>query len=510
MQRLGFIGLGTMGEPIAGHLLASGIPLTIWNRSTPAVDRLVAAGAYAASSPERLIATCAVVFVMLVDETALDAALGRSSGGLNTFAGKTLVQLATTSPGYSAALERDVRAAGGAYVEAPVSGSRLPAEAGQLVGMLAGAPESLDLVEPLLATVCASTFRCGAVPAAMTTKLVVNHFLITMVSTLSETFLLAQRSGVDAEIVRAILDAGPMSSAVSRAKLAKLACGDLSAHSRVDNVRWLTDLITEVAKGAGVLTPSLDVSRRLLAETERTGNGALDMIAVVETLAQRAPVETARAGAPFADADAAGDRRDEDGRGWFRLASAGFQAVVRALPDGRLKDQGLGTWTVRDLLGHTTRAYLTIETYLGDPGGDAPWIDCARAYFAAAKTATAPAAVAARGVAAGADLGDEPRAAALAIARRVEHLVAAASGDEVVATPFGRMRLADYLETRSLELTVHSADLARALGLDLTAETRAASVHALRLCADLATEAHAPDALAALTGRPTGGSISVL
>lgn len=99
---------------------------------------------------------------------------------------------------------------------------------------------------------------------------------------------------------------------------------------------------------------------------------------------------------------------------------------------------------------------------------------------------------------------------ALTIARRVEELVTTSSGDETVSTPFGRMRLADYLATRALELTVHSADLARALGIDLPAETRAASVPALRLCAELATDATAADALAALTGRSLTGTFSVL
>lgn len=499
MQCVGFIGLGTMGEPIAGKLLAGGIRLAVWNRSPAAVDRLVAAGAEAATSPQELIASCDVVLVMLLDEAALDATLRRTAGGLDDLAGKTLVQLATTSPGYSAQLERDVLAAGGRYVEAPVSGSRLPAEAGELVGMVAGRPDAVDLIEPLLAPACARIVRCGAVPAAMTTKLVVNHFLITMVSTLAETFLLAQRAGVDAAIVREILDAGPMASAVSRAKLAKLAAGDLSAHSRVDNVRWLSELIAGVAEQAGVATPSLDVSRRLLADTQARGHAALDMIAVVDTLAQRPTIQEPAITGSYADV-----------RAWFQRASAGFRAVVRAIPDGRLGDPGLGSWTVRDLLGHTTRAYLTIESYLEASTGDGPWIDSAAGYFAAARVVTDSAAVAERGVAAGVALGDEPRAAALAIAGRVEAIVSAASGEEVVATPFGRMRLSEYLRTRALELTVHTADLARALGLDLPAATRASSPPALRLAAELATEATAADALAALTGRSPGRTLSVL
>lgn len=511
MTSVGFIGLGTMGEPIARNLVASGLPLTIWNRSSAPVERLVALGARAASSPGQLIESCEIVCVMLIDETALDEVLGRGAGGLDAFAGKTLVQLATTSPEYSAALGRDVLAAGGRYVEAPVSGSRLPAEAGELIGMLAGSPADVDRVEPLLAPACARIVRCGAVPAAMTTKLVVNHFLITMVSTLTETYLLAQRAGVDVEIVRDILDAGPMASAVSRAKLAKLSAGDLTAHSRLDNVRWLTERITDIALRARVPTPSLDISRRLLAETEARGHGALDPIAVIDTLAEWGQLPASRdVGGGVVPDSSLGARSAADVSAWFRLASAGFQAVVRELTEECLDQPGLGIWSVRDLLGHTTRAYLTIESYLAAPESDAPWIASATDYFAAARRATDASSVAARGVAAGVELGAHPGDMALTIARRVEELVTASSGDETVSTPFGQMRLADYLATRALELTVHSADLARALGTDLPAETRAASVPALRLCAELATDATAAEALAALTGRPLTGTLSVL
>ncbi|HNQ06370.1 MAG TPA: NAD(P)-binding domain-containing protein [Tetrasphaera sp.] len=508
MTSVGLIGLGTMGEPIARNLVASGLPLTIWNRSSAPVERLVALGAHAASSPGQLIASCEIVFVMLIDEKALDEVLGRGACRLDGFTGKTLVQLATTSPEYSAALGRDVLAAGGRYVEAPVSGSRLPAEAGELIGMLAGSPADVDRVEPLLAPACARIVRCGAVPAAMTTKLIVNHFLITMVSTLTETYLLAQRAGVDVEIVRDILDAGPMASAVSRAKLVKLSAGDLTAHSRLDNVRWLTERITDIALRARVPTPSLDISRRLLAETEARGHGALDPIAVIDTLAEWGPSAQLGDGGEAVANDAV--RGEQDVRAWFRLASAGFQAVVRALPVSRLDDAGLGSWRLRDLLGHTTRAYLTIESYLAAPDSGGPRIASATDYFAAARTATDAPSVAARGVAAGVELGAHPCDMALTIARRVEELVTTSSGDETVSTPFGRMRLADYLATRALELTVHSADLARALGIDLPAETRAASVPALRLCAELATHATAADALAALTGRSLTGTFSVL
>src|SRR5204863_1145983 len=114
------------------------------------------------------------------------------------------------------------------YVEAPVSGSRVPAERGALVGMVSGNPTAIQSIEPLLAPLCAKVFACGRVPNALRTKLAVNHFLITMVAALGETTQAARAAGIDLSILQEVLDAGPMASDVSRIKLDKLVRGDFS------------------------------------------------------------------------------------------------------------------------------------------------------------------------------------------------------------------------------------------------------------------------------------------
>lgn len=120
--------------------------------------------------------------------------------------------MGTTSTRYSQDLATDVRAAGGRYVEAPVSGSRKPAEAGELVGMVAGDPADVSAVRPLLAPMCAWIVDCGRVPDALAMKLAVNLFLITMVTSLTEAFHFAQRSGLDLDKFREVLDSGPMAA----------------------------------------------------------------------------------------------------------------------------------------------------------------------------------------------------------------------------------------------------------------------------------------------------------
>jgi 3-hydroxyisobutyrate dehydrogenase len=147
---LGFIGLGAMGEPMALNLVRSGAPLVVWNRSPSKSRSLTDAGATPTADPDEVFASCEFVFLMLRDGAATDAVLARSNGAIRPVAGRTLINMATPAPGYSAALEADIRAAGGRYVEAPVSGSRKPAEAGQLVAMLAGHPDDVNAVRPLL------------------------------------------------------------------------------------------------------------------------------------------------------------------------------------------------------------------------------------------------------------------------------------------------------------------------------------------------------------------------
>src|SRR6202000_849888 len=103
--------------------------------------------------------------LMLADDRAIDSVLGRVDGRFGVpVAGRTIVHMGTTSPGYSAALGGDIPAAGGHYVEAPVSGSRGPAEAGQLVAMLAGDPAAVAAVRPLLTPRCRDSVLCGPGP----------------------------------------------------------------------------------------------------------------------------------------------------------------------------------------------------------------------------------------------------------------------------------------------------------------------------------------------------------
>lgn len=283
---IGFIGTGHMGLPLARNLLRAGIALHVWNRTAEKSDELVHLGASRAGSAAALFRDSDTVFVMLLNEAALDTVLCRGTPEFGRFlAGKTLIQLGTTSPEFSAALAVDIRAAGGAYVEAPVSGSRVPAEQGQLVGMLAGESADVARVQPLFAPLCARLFDCGTIPGALRMKLAVNHFLIGLVTLLAETVHAARAAGVDLEILRQVLDAGPMASAVSRGKLEKLVRGDFSAQAAIRDVSTIAQLVSAQCTAAAAEAPLIEHCVALYRQAEAAGHGDSDMSAVVYAFA---------------------------------------------------------------------------------------------------------------------------------------------------------------------------------------------------------------------------------
>lgn len=194
-------------------------------------------------------------------------------------------------------------------------------------------------------------------------------------------------------------------------------------------------------------------------------------------------------------------------------SSAAWFLQVAAHAKGHLDEAGLGVWSVRDLLGHTGRALSTVENYLDA----ARWCDFevdledAAAYYLATQGAMADVeAVTERGRAAGAALGGDPVAALSELAARALARVADADDDAMVITPFGVMTLEGYLPTRVVELSVHTCDVAEALGIEAAVPPEVAQVAFAVLGSLAAASNSAAPALLALTGRrslPQGYSL---
>lgn len=284
---VGFAGIGIMGAPMAGRLLDAGVPLTVWSRRPESYAGLVERGATAAADPDALFAASGTVILMLRDEHATDQVLGRGTEAFRRrVAGRTVVVMGTNSPAYSLALEADIRAAGGAYVEAPVSGSRVPAEQGRLVLMLAGADAvEVARVGELLEPLGVAAVPCGEVPGALRTKLAVNHYMMAMVAALAESVTTARTAGIDLDAMLRVLEASPMDSAIGRVKGAKLVSGDESPQAAVADVVKNCGLSLDAARDAGAETPILELVAGLYARTADAGFADADMVAVARMFA---------------------------------------------------------------------------------------------------------------------------------------------------------------------------------------------------------------------------------
>jgi uncharacterized protein (TIGR03083 family) len=190
-------------------------------------------------------------------------------------------------------------------------------------------------------------------------------------------------------------------------------------------------------------------------------------------------------------------------RALFDLAVTGLTDLVAKVGADQWDQPGLGEWTVRDLLGHTSLSFTHLEAALGAPAPGPAVLADAAAYFAAGRSTLAdPAAIRRRGLKAAAALGADPAPAFVELASRACDLVRQASDDVVLATYLGSIRLLDYLPTRVWELTVHALDLARATGLERPAALAAPVRFSLVLTAELvASLPIAADLLLLITGR---------
>ncbi len=192
----------------------------------------------------------------------------------------------------------------------------------------------------------------------------------------------------------------------------------------------------------------------------------------------------------------------EETREAFKQATEWF---VRMLPaaTGRYDEPGLGEWSIRDLVGHTSRALVTVESYLANPAASVKASSPVEYFTLILASSGDPVAVAQRGRDAGVALGDNPVVSVEEIANRVLDAVMCAQANAMVTTPVGGMRLLDYLPTRTFELTVHTCDLASVLGEPIQVP-KAAATQSFAIIGGLAVETGvAASLLLSTTGRQT-------
>ena len=278
--RVGFLGLGTMGTPMAINLCRR-FPVTVWNRSPGKYIAVQQAGAKIAETPSQAVEGSDVIFSMLFDGKATAETV--SSLG-STIRGKTLVNTASLAVDESQSIAKQVQAAGGKFVEMPVSGSKVPAELGQLVGMMAGDRATCDSIREVVAPIAKEAVYCGPIGSGLKTKYAVNLHLITLTAGLAESMNLARAQGLDLHAVAQVIDAGPMSSAYSKLKLDKIVRQDWSPQAAIKDCYNSSELIKASIAESDARAPILKACNALYRQAKDAGQDEEDMIAVYRFL----------------------------------------------------------------------------------------------------------------------------------------------------------------------------------------------------------------------------------
>lgn len=262
--------------------LSRKFPLTVWNRSPSKYSSFTQNGVSIGNSPADVVEQSDVTFVMLFDGPAIDSIF--TDDLKRALRGKTIVNTSSVPVEFSKGLAQRVSEARGDYLEMPVSGSKVPAEQGSLVGMMAGSAEVAERIRPVVEPITSAAVYCGPIGSGLKTKYAVNLFLITMTAGLAESMSLAKAQGLDLESVGQVLNAGPMASAYSKLKIAKMLNQDWSPQASIKDCYNSTQLIHSAAKKEEARAPLVELCGSLYKEAKESGLGEEDMIAVAKIL----------------------------------------------------------------------------------------------------------------------------------------------------------------------------------------------------------------------------------
>lgn len=275
--RVGFVGLGIMGRPMAHNLLRAGYPLVVWNRSPGPAAELAAAGAEAAATPAALAARCDVVITMLLNtEVVEQVVLGPDGLAAGLRAGATYVDMSSISPLGTRRIAARLAAQGVDSLDAPVSGGEGGARDGTLVIMVGGPEAAFARVRPLFEALGTSIVHVGDTGAGQVTK-ACNQLVVGLtIDAVAEALLLARAAGVDPARVRDALLGGFAQSRVLDLHGARMLEGRFAPGFRAPLQLKDLAIAAELGAASGQPLPGTDTALRLYRAMVDAGHGDLD------------------------------------------------------------------------------------------------------------------------------------------------------------------------------------------------------------------------------------------
>src|SRR3954453_657020 len=264
--KIGFIGLGRMGLPMAHSLLRAGFPLTVHNRTSGRAESLRGHGVLVADSAAELAASCDVVVTMLSDGVAVRQVLSGPSGALAAMKQDGLIiDMSTTGPVIARELAQRAAEHGIAFLDAPVSGSVSAAEAAALTTIVGGDQDAFTRARPVLAAMTATQMWLGPSGAGAAMKLALNGMVATTTEAIGEALVLAERSGIDrAKAYDAITASAVGSRFVEYKRQAFLDPANEPVAFTLELMQKDVALETELGRQLGVPLPAVGAADQML------------------------------------------------------------------------------------------------------------------------------------------------------------------------------------------------------------------------------------------------------
>jgi 3-hydroxyisobutyrate dehydrogenase len=278
-ERVAVLGTGIMGSAMARNLLASGLATVVWDRSPSATTALGEAGAQLAKSPADAVRDARVVITMLPTAEVVNAVMF-DGGVVTAFAPGTVwaqmgtigVAASTEMSGRLGQLRPDVM-----FVDAPVSGSKGPAETGQLLILASGPPAAQAVVRPAFSAIGRKTVWLGEAGQGSKLKLAVNAYMSILIEGVAEALELAARLGIDTSSLAEAIEGGPLDAPIADAKLHKMERGDFAPEFPLE---WaLKDVDLALAEAGHDVLPLLAALSRQWHAALEAGYGREDVSA---------------------------------------------------------------------------------------------------------------------------------------------------------------------------------------------------------------------------------------
>ena len=292
-EKVGFIGLGIMGRPMAKNLMEAGYELVVHNRSPEKAEELAKEGnATAAASPGQVAQACDIVITMLPDSPDVEAVVAGEGGVLEGIRdGALLVDMSTISPVVTKELSEKVREKGASMLDAPVSGGDVGAIEGALSIMVGGSEEDFERARPLFDVMGKVATHVGPTGAGQVVKACNQIVVALTIEAVSEALVLGSKGGVAPEKLVEALSGGLAGSAVMEAKKEKFFSHDFEPGFRIELHHKDLGIALAAGREYGVALPATAIVDQMLEALKAKGRGDRDHSALLTLLEEAAQHE---------------------------------------------------------------------------------------------------------------------------------------------------------------------------------------------------------------------------